>query len=154
MDALSDFDTKGRERCESAGGCTGLARERPRNAPRPEMLDKICCAPELMIQLQGGPKQCLIPSSFCRGYLVIFECYPLGKFPLSAITYNKLRKRHLNNYLSRQGTVCTVHHDCRKRVIVRCDVLRKAEWRFSGRRMSECSTEHPKRTISISRSTQ
>ena len=56
MDALSDFDTKGRERCESAGGCTGLARERHRNAPRPEMLDKICCAPELMIQLQGGPK--------------------------------------------------------------------------------------------------
>src|SRR5215211_7335114 len=71
----------------------------------------------------------LIPSSFCRVYFVIFECYPLGKFPLSAITYNKLRKRHLNNYLFWQGTVCAVHHDCRKRIIVRCDVLGKAAGR-------------------------
>src|SRR5829696_1450141 len=79
-----------------------------------------------MIQLQGGPKQCLIPSSFCRVYFIIFECYPLGKLPLTAITDDKLRKRHLNSYLSRQGTVCTVHHNCRKRVITSCDVLRKA----------------------------
>src|SRR5215216_444467 len=44
----------------------------------------------------------------------------------TAITYNKLRKRHLDNNFSRQGTVCTVHHNCRKRVIIRCDVLGKA----------------------------
>lgn len=71
----------------------------------------------------------LIQRSFGRIYFVIFESYPFGKFPLTAITYNKLPKRHLNNYFSRQGAVCTVQHDCRKRVIVRCDVLRKAAGR-------------------------